>query len=221
MLDYLIKGATIVDGTGAPARQGDVGVKAGRIVSPGPDHAEEPATETFNADGLVVAPGFVDPHTHYDAQLFWDPTASPSNLHGVTTVVGGNCGFTLAPIKSEDADYIRRMMAKVEGMPLAALENGVTWDWRTFGDYLDRLDGHLGVNATFLVGHCALRRYVMGAESIGNEATGEQVDEMVRVLHESIDAGALGFSSSQSYPHSAGDGNPIPSRFASTDEVLA
>ena len=219
MVDYVIRGATVVDGTGAPAQRADVAVDGGTVVGLG-DVDDRGRTE-LDADGLVVAPGFVDPHTHYDAQLFWDPTASPSNLHGVTTVVGGNCGFTLAPIKSEDADYIRRMMAKVEGMPLAALENGVTWDWRTFGDYLDRLDGHLGVNATFLVGHCALRRYVMGAESIGNEATGEQVDEMVRVLHESIDAGALGFSSSQSYTHSDGDGNPIASRFASTDEVLA
>jgi N-acyl-D-aspartate/D-glutamate deacylase len=219
MVDYVIRGATVVDGTGAPARRADVAVDGGMIVGVG-DVEEQGRTE-LDAGGLVVTPGFVDPHTHYDAQLFWDPTASPSNLHGVTTVVGGNCGFTLAPIKGEDADYIRRMMAKVEGMPLAALENGVKWDWSSFGDYLDRLDGRLGVNATFLVGHCALRRFVMGEESVGNEASSEQVDEMVRLLHESIDAGALGFSSSQSYTHSDGDGNPIPSRFASTDEVLA
>ncbi len=219
MADYVIRGATVVDGTGAPGRRADVAVDGGMIVAVG-EVDQRGATE-MDADGLVVAPGFVDPHTHYDAQLFWDPTASPSNVHGVTTVVAGNCGFTLAPIKSEDADYIRRMMAKVEGMPLAALENGVQWDWSTFAEYLDRLDGRLGVNATFLVGHCALRRYVMGADSIGNEATPDQVDEMVRLLHESIDAGALGFSSSQSYTHSDGDGNPIASRFASTEEVLA
>ncbi len=219
MVDYVIRGATVVDGTGAPGRQADVAVDGGVVVGLG--EVEDRGRTELDAGGLVVTPGFVDPHTHYDAQLFWDPNASPSNLHGVTTIVGGNCGFTLAPIKSEDADYIRRMMAKVEGMPLAALEHGVKWDWSTFAEYLDRLEGNLAVNATFLVGHCALRRFVMGADSIGNEATPEQVDEMVRLLHESIDAGALGFSSSQSYTHSDGDGNPIASRFASTDEVLA
>ena len=125
-----------------------------------------------------MAPGIVDPHTHYDAQLFWDPTASPSNLHGVTTVIGGNCGFTLAPIKAEDHDYIRRMMARVEGMPLVALEDGVPWDWTSFGDYLGKLEGNLGVNAGFLVGHCALRRWVMGAERGGEVATDEEIAEM-------------------------------------------
>jgi N-acyl-D-aspartate/D-glutamate deacylase len=219
MYDYVIRGATVVDGTGAPGRQADVAVDGGTVVAVG-DVEEQGRTE-LDAGGLVVTPGFVDPHTHYDAQLFWDPTASPSNIHGVTTIVGGNCGFTLAPIRAADADYMRRMMAKVEGMPLPALEHGVTWDWETFGDYLARLDGNLAVNAGFLVGHCALRRYVMGADSIGNEANADQVADMVRLLDESIDAGALGFSSSQSYTHSDGDGNPIASRFASTDEVLA
>ncbi len=219
MIDYVVRGATVVDGTGAPGVRADVGVDGGRIVAVG-DVDDQGRTE-LDADGLVVTPGFVDPHTHYDAQLFWDPSASPSNIHGVTTIVGGNCGFTLAPIKAEDADYIRRMMAKVEGMPLPALEHGVEWDWSSFGEYLGRIERNLGVNATFLVGHCALRRYVMGPDSIGNAASDDQVREMVRLLHESIDAGALGFSSSQSYTHSDGDGNPIASRFASTDEVLA
>src|SRR5205085_5977871 len=139
MLDTVIRSGNVVDGTGAAARQADVGIRDGRIVEIG--RISDDAAETIDADGLVVAPGFVDPHTHYDAQLFWDPAASPSNVHGVTTVLGGNCGFTLAPIKDEDADYIRRMMQKVEGMPLEALETGVPWGWESFADYLGALEG--------------------------------------------------------------------------------
>jgi N-acyl-D-aspartate/D-glutamate deacylase len=219
MLDYLIKNGTVVDGTGGPARRADVAVRDGRIVAVG--DVDESAAVVLDADGLVVTPGFVDPHTHYDAQLFWDPAASPSNVHGVTTVVGGNCGFTLAPIRGRDADYIRKMMAKVEGMPLAALENGVDWKWETFADYLGRLEGNLGVNAGFLVGHCALRRYVMGEASIGNEASAAEVDAMVSLLHESIAAGGLGFSTTLSKTHSDGEGEPVPSRWSSRAEVLA
>ena len=219
MLDYRIEGGTLIDGTGAPGRRADVGVRDGRIVGVG--EVDEAANETVDADGLVVAPGFVDPHTHYDAQLFWDPLASPSSVHGVTTIVGGNCGFTLAPLAAQDADYLRRMMAKVEGMPLPALENGVPWNWSSFGDYLGRLDGNVAVNAAFNVGHCALRRNVMGPDSIGNEATPEQIEQMVRLLHESIDAGGLGFSTTLSFTHSDGDGQPVGSRWASKEEVLA
>ena len=220
MLDYLIRGGTVVDGTGAPAKQADVGIKDGRIASV--NGSKEDAQTVLDADGLIVAPGFIDPHTHYDAQLFWDPAASPSNVHGVTTVLGGNCGFTLAPIKDEDADYIRRMMQKVEGMPLEALENGVPWGWESFADYLGALETRgIGVNAGFLVGHCAVRRYVMGADSVGGQPTPEQLDRMVQVLHESIAAGGLGFSTTLSHTHSDGDGNPVPSRHAKRDEVLA
>jgi N-acyl-D-aspartate/D-glutamate deacylase len=220
VLDLLIRGASIVDGTGRPAFTGDVGVRDGRIVAIGP--LDEDATRIIDGEGLVVTPGFVDPHTHYDAQLFWDPFATPSNTHGVTTVIGGNCGFTLAPLRAEDADYIRRMMAKVEGMPLAALETGVEWSWETFAEYLGALEQRgVAVNAGFLVGHCALRRYVMGADAIGNEATPEQLDALVQTLHDSIAAGGLGFSTTLSSTHNDGDGNPVASRHASRDELLA
>jgi N-acyl-D-aspartate/D-glutamate deacylase len=232
MLDLIIRGATIVDGSGTPGRAGDVGVRDGRVVAmayrdgdgdgerDGDGGIEEGAREELEAAGLVVCPGFVDPHTHYDAQFFWDPLATPSNVHGVTSVVAGNCGFTLAPLHPEDADYLRRMMAKVEGMPLAALEQGVDWRWESFADYLDRLDSRLGVNAGFMVGHCALRRYVMGADAIGNEATPAQLAEMVRLLHEAIDAGGLGLSTTLSSTHSDGDGQPVASRHASRDEII-
>ncbi len=219
MLDYVIRSGTLLDGTGEAGRQADLGIRDGRIVSLG--RIDEPAVVELDAAGLMVAPGVVDPHTHYDAQLFWDPTASPSNVHGVTTVIGGNCGFTLAPINPEDADYIRRMMAKVEGMPLAALETGVPWTWSTFGEYLGALDGRLGVNAGFLVGHCALRRKVMGAARGEEVATDAEIAAMSALLAECLEAGGLGFSSSQSRTHSDGDGRPISSRHADRREMLA
>jgi N-acyl-D-aspartate/D-glutamate deacylase len=219
MYDYVIRGATVVDGTGAPGRQADVAVDGGSVVAVG-DVGEQGRTE-LDAGGLVVAPGFVDPHTHYDAQLFWDPEATPSNLHGVTTVMAGNCGFTLAPLAPEDADYLRRMMAKVEGMPLPALETGVGWQWRSFAEYLDALEGNVALNVAFLVGHCALRRNVMGADAVGNVATPEQLDQMVALLHDALDAGGMGFSTTLSFTHSDGDGQPVASRWASRDEVLA
>jgi N-acyl-D-aspartate/D-glutamate deacylase len=220
MLDVSITGGSVVDGTGAPAMRADVGIRDGRIVAIG--DLDEPARERIDADGLMLAPGFVDPHTHYDAQLFWDPTASPSSLHGVTTVIGGNCGFSLAPLgTAEDADYIRRMMAVVEGMSLEALEQGIDWDWSGFGEYLDRLEGGIGVNAGFLVGHCALRRGVMGAAAVEREATPEELRDMEALLHASLDAGGLGFSTSRSFTHRDGDGAPVPSRAASVDETLA
>jgi len=219
MLDVVIRGGTVVDGTGAPGQRADVGIRDGRIVALG--DVRDDANERIEADGLVVCPGFVDPHTHYDAQLFWDPAASSSSLHGVTTVIAGNCGFTLAPLRERDADYTRRMMAKVEGMPLAALEAGVPWGWSTFAEYLDALDGQVAVNTGFLVGHCALRRYVMGERSIGNRATDDDVAAMVALLHESIAAGGLGFSTTLAFTHSDGDGQPVASRWANRDEVLA
>ena len=219
MVDLVVRGGTVVDGTGAPARQADVAVHEGRVVAVGA--IDDTGDRELDASGLMVTPGFVDPHTHYDAQLFWDPSASPSSVHGVTSIIGGNCGFTLAPLHAEDADYLRRMMAKVEGMPLAALEQGVDWQWESFGQYLDRLDGNIAVNAGFLVGHCALRRYVMGADAVGRQATETELGEMVRELHSAIEAGGLGFSTTLSKTHSDGDGQPVASRWASEAEVLA
>ncbi|MER6500341.1 D-aminoacylase [Streptomyces sp. NPDC001455] len=224
MLDHLIRGATVVDGTGDPSYRADVGIRDGRIaVVAEPDTLTEEAVTSEDATGLVLAPGFVDPHTHYDAQLFWDPYATPSMNHGVTTVVGGNCGFTLAPLhpgRPEDADYTRRMMARVEGMALAALEEGVDWSWSSFREYLDALEGRIAVNAGFMVGHCALRRHVMGADAIGGQPTPEQLDAMLALLHDAMDAGAWGLSTTQSSTHSDGDGKPVASRHALPEELL-
>ena len=219
MLDYLIRGATVVDGTGAAGFVADVAVRDGRIVAVG--SVDEDAAEVIEAEGLVLCPGFVDPHTHYDAQLFWDPMATPSSLHGVTSIVAGNCGFTLAPVSGDGADYLIDMMAKVEGMAKPALQQGVPWTWTTFGDYLDALDGNLGVNAAFLVGHCALRREVMGADAVGNEATPEQIAQMRELLGQALEVGGLGFSTTQSFTHSDGSGDPVPSRWATPEELLA
>ncbi|WP_093508227.1 amidohydrolase family protein [Streptomyces sp. Ag109_O5-10] len=222
MLDHVIKGATVVDGTGAPAFVADVGIRDGRIAVIGA--VTEGSRTSEDAAGLVLAPGFVDPHTHYDAQLFWDPYATPSLNHGVTTVAAGNCGFTLAPLnpgRPADADYTRRMMSKVEGMSLVALEEGAPWSWNSFGEYLDALEGRIAVNAGFMVGHCALRRYVMGPDAVGGQPSEEQLAEIVRLLHEAMDAGAWGFSTTQSSTHSDGDGQPVASRHALPAELLA
>jgi N-acyl-D-aspartate/D-glutamate deacylase len=218
VLDYAITGATVVDGSSNPGFRGDVGIKDGRIVQVG--KLDDSAARTFAADGLVAAPGFIDPHTHYDAQLFWDPLATPSSWHGVTTVIGGNCGFTLAPLRERDVDYIRRMMAQVEGMPLTGLEAGVPWSWVKFGEYLDALDGRTAVNAGFLVGHCALRRFVLG-EDFAREATEAERLQMAQLLNESLAAGGLGLSTSRSSTHTDGDGQPVPSRWASEEELFA
>lgn len=219
MLDYAIRGGTVVDGTGAPAVLADVGITDGRITAIGEVRGE--ARETVDATGLIVCPGFVDPHTHYDAQLLWDPLATPSNLHGVTTVITGNCGFSLAPLGNEtDADYIRKMMVKVEGMPLEALEQGVTWDWRSFDDYLRRLDGSIAINVAVMVGHCALRRTVMGTAATEREARPDELEAMKDLLAQSLAAGGLGLSTTRSYTHHDYSSRPVPSRVASQHELL-
>ena len=219
MLDLLLSGGTVVDGTGAPATVADVGVRDGRIVVVG--ETAEPARRVVDVAGLVVCPGFVDLHTHYDAQLLWDPTASPSVLHGVTTVLGGNCGFSVAPLGPDDAGYIQRMMAVVEGIPLTALLSTGPWDWHSFSEYLDRVDNGLAVNAGFLVGHSTVRRMVMGDDATRTEASPEQVRAMVDLVGASLSGGALGFSSSLGEGHLDGEGRPVPSSSAGLDEFVA
>jgi N-acyl-D-aspartate/D-glutamate deacylase len=219
VLDLVLLRATVVDGSGAPAFVADVGITDGRIASIEPAGIEEPARRTIDCTGKVVCPGFVDLHTHYDAQLLWDGTASPSPLHGVTTVLAGNCGFSIAPLTPADDDYVKRMMAVVEGMPLEALAG--EWDWTDFGQYLDRLDGAVAVNAGFMVGHSTVRRVVMGDSATTAPATPEQVAAMAELVGRSVDGGALGFSSSLGEGHTDGDGAPVPSRAARFDEFVA
>jgi len=221
MLDMIIRGGNVIDGSGAPARRADIGISAGRIVAIG--EINEAAREEIDASGMAVAPGFVDVHTHYDAQVFWDRTLSPSCYHGVTTVIAGNCGFSIAPLNGnpEDSGYLMRMLARVEGMPLESLQQGVPWNWQSFGDYLEALDGKLAINAGFMVGHSALRRCVMGARAVGSQASAEDISAMQQLLRESIASGGMGFSSTVSPTHNDGEGQPVPSRHASDEELFA
>lgn len=219
MRDVVIRNGLVVDGTGAPGRVADVSIEDGKIVEVGSVDAK--ARRTVDAEGRVVAPGFIDIHTHLDAQAFWDQTLSPSPLHGVTTVVGGNCGFSIAPLAPETADYIMTMLARVEAMPLSSLENGVPWDWDSTGQYLDRLDGTLAVNAGFMVGHSTIRHMVMGEAATERTATQEEIEAMSRLLRRGLGVGALGFSSSWAESHSDGDGRAVPSRCAPVEEMCA
>lgn len=219
MYDILIQGGTLVDGSGAPARRADVGIRGGRIAAIG--ELSGPARETIDATDRIVCPGFVDVHTHYDAQVFWDGTLSPSLYHGVTTIVGGNCGFSIAPLSPSAGEYLMRMLARVEGMPLASLREGVPWSWSSFGEYLDLLEGRLAVNAGFMVGHSAIRRVVMGERSVGHAATEAELEAMKALLRRSLAEGGLGFSSTRSAAHNDADGQPVPSRHATLEELYA
>ncbi|CAN5124692.1 amidohydrolase family protein [soil metagenome] len=218
MLDIKIVGGTIVDGTGAPPINGSVGIRDGRIVAIG-DVAEK-AARTIDATGRIVSPGFVDVHTHYDAQAFWDPTFSPSCYHGVTTILGGFCGFSIAPLTPDAGAYLMTMLARVEGMPVETLKAGVPWDWSSFGEYLGRLDGRVLLNAGFFVGHSAVRRVVMGERANRDPATPEDMAAMTALVSPSLGEGALGFSTTVSPTHNDAAGSPVPSRFAAREELM-
>jgi N-acyl-D-aspartate/D-glutamate deacylase len=218
MHDLVIRGGQVVDGTGAERRTADIAVAGGRIAGVGSDVGE--GAHTIDAGGRIVSPGFVDVHTHLDVQGFWDPTLSPSPLHGVTTVLGGNCGFTVAPLADGAAEYLMRMLARVEGMPLESLEQGVPWDWTSTAEYLDRLDGTLALNAGFMVGHSALRRVVMGDAATERAATPDELERMVALLRAGLAAGGIGFSSTWSTTHNDADGRPVPSRHATAAELV-
>ena len=219
MLDLVIRNGTIVDGTGAEPVSGDVAVADGRVVALG--QVADSARREIDASGRVVSPGLIDIHTHYDAQVMWDPILTPSSLHGVTTVLGGNCGFTLAPITSSGAEYLVPMLARVEGMSLEALHAGLDIRWNSFGEWLGYLDGQVGLNVGFLVGHSALRRYVMGDEATGRAASDEEIGRMSALLAKSIAEGGLGLSSTNSTTHNDHLGQPVPSRWAEFKEFVA
>ena len=217
--DLVIKGGRIVDGTGKPAFDGDVAIDDGRIVAIG--EVDGDADRTIDAAGHVVAPGFIDAHTHYDAQLLWDPTANPSTAHGITTILTGNCGYTLAPVRGDDQDYLMGLFAAAEEIPKAALQRFAPLGWESFPEYLDAMDGRVGVNVVSQVGHSAVRRFVMGDAALERAATDDEIAAMVRIVEEAMDAGAAGLSSSQA-PHQRGElGEHIPSFHADANETRA
>jgi len=218
-VDLLVRGARVVDGTGAPARTADVAVRDGRIVEVGLVGAT--AHRVIHADGLTVTPGFVNIHTHYDAQLHWDPTASPASWHGVTTLLTGNCGFTLAPSTPDDLEWLMLMLSRVEGMSADALAAGVTFAGGSFADFLAGLDGNVGVNVGANVGHCAVRRFVMGDDASERTATDDEIAAMRTLVRQAFDEGAVGFTSSQLELHVAHDGRGVPSNHAAPEEIVA
>ncbi len=217
--DLLIKGGLLVDGTGAAPRKADVGITGGRIADIG--ELDGPAARVIDAGGHVVAPGFIDHHTHYDGQVTFDPLCTFSCYNGVTTVVSGNCSLTLAPVRPGDETALAGMLAKVEAIPYDVLINGVPWGWTTFGDYLASLDNRLGINFGAMLGHSAARRWVMGEDAHDREATGEEIEAIQGVVRESLEAGALGVSFDRNPRHVGLDGRPLPANVAGIDELYA
>jgi len=213
----VVRGGTIVDGTGAPRRLGDVAFADGRIVALGVGLEGD---VVIDATGCVVTPGFIDIHTHYDAQVFWDPALTPSCFHGVTTVVAGNCGFSIAPTRAADRDLIARTLEKVEDMDPASLNAGIPWEFESFPDYLATVARHgTALNYAAYIGHTPLRIYVMGSEASSRVATADEVEQMASLIGEAMEAGAVGFATSFAITHLGADGQPIPSRWADRAEI--
>ena len=217
--DLVIRNGRVVDGTGMPPFRADIAIREGRIARIG--RVTDTSDVTIDASGAVVSPGFIDVHTHYDVQLDWDPLATPSCFHGVTTVLTGNCGFTLAPAKPEDVGWLAAMLSRVEGMSKEALAEGFKFKGGSFADFWSRMDGRLGVNAGGYVGHCAVRRWAMGDDASERTATSAEVEHMQELVREAMTQGALGFSTSQLDVHVGDDGREVPSNHASAEEILA
>jgi len=216
--DLVIKNGNVVDGSGLPAYPADIGVRYGRIVTIG--RIRERAREVIDADGLVVAPGFVDGHTHMDAQIFWDPLGTSSCFHGITTVVMGNCGFTLAPCAEANKHLVIQNLQRAEDISPQAMEAGIQWRWTTYPEFLDVLESlPKGINSSGYVGHSAVRTHVMGERAFDQAATEDDLMAMERHVRDAIRAGAMGFTTSRSPSHETPDGRPVASRLASWDEV--
>jgi len=220
MADLVIRGALLCDGSGREAARGDLAVSGGRIAAVG--RVAERGAREIDGAGLALAPGFIDVHTHYDCQLFWDPQASPSPWHGVTTVVMGNCGFTIAPCREADRETLMQLLLFVEGMPIETLRAGIGWAWEDFAGYLGALERRgVGPNVAAFIGHSAVRYRVMGRAAVERAATAEECAEMAALVREGMAAGAIGWSTSLSPTHFFGDGTPAPSRLADQAELLA
>ncbi len=220
MADLVIRGALLCDGSGREAAHGDLAVSGGRIAAVG--RVAERGAREIDGAGLALAPGFIDVHTHYDCQLFWDPQASPSPWHGVTTVVMGNCGFTIAPCREADRETLMQLLLFVEGMPIETLRAGIGWAWEDFAGYLGALERRgVGPNVAAFIGHSAVRYRVMGRAAVERAATAEESAEMAALVREGMAAGAIGWSTSLSPTHFFGDGTPAPSRLADEAELLA